>query len=103
MTLDGTYTGVVDRFEDGLAVLVLEADGETVGERTLDRNRLPDAGRHVDSVLQVELRDGDVVDVSYQPDESERRADRARRRFDDLSSRPPSADDDSDPGSESPN
>ena len=101
MTTDGTYTGVVDRFEGDQAVLLLEADGETVGERAVGTSQLPEDGRHVDAVLRVELRDGAVVDASYEPAETERRSDRARRRFDELSSRPPSADDDSEPTSES--
>lgn len=101
MTSDGTYTAVVDRFEDGLAVLLLEADGETVGERTLDRAALPEDGRHVDAVLRVEVRDGDVAGVSSEPEESAERSERARRRFDDLSSRPPSTDDEDDPDSAS--
>jgi len=96
MPADGTYTGVVDRFEGDRAVVLLEADGDTVGERVLDTDRLPEDGRRVDAVLRVELRDGDVVDVSYEPDETTRRSERARRRFDDLSSRPPSADDEAD-------
>jgi|AntRauMinimDraft_4_1070384.scaffolds.fasta_scaffold00148_3 hypothetical protein len=96
MPADGTYTGVVDRFEGGQAVLLLEADGETVGERALDKTRLPEDGSHVDAVLRVELRDSDVVEVSYEPDETTRRSERSRRRFDELSSRPPSADDESD-------
>lgn len=96
MLADGTYTGVVDRFEGDQAVLLLEADGETVGQRVLDKTRLPEDGSHVDAVLRVELRDGTVVAVSYEPAESERRSERAQRRFDELSSRPPSADDESD-------
>src|SRR6056297_1247413 len=96
MPADGTYTAVVDRFEGDQAVLLLEDDGETVGERVLDRGRLPADGGHVDAVLRVELQDGDVVDASYDPDETTNRSERARRRFDDLSSRPPSADDESD-------
>jgi len=32
MPSNGTYTAVVDRFEEDLAVLLLEEDGETVGE-----------------------------------------------------------------------
>lgn len=95
MPADGTYAAVVDRFEGDQAVLLLEADGETVGERVLARDRLPDDGRHVDAVLRVDLEDGDVVDVRYEPGESEERAERARRRFDELSRRPPGADDES--------
>jgi hypothetical protein len=95
MPADGTYAAVVDRFEGDQAVLLLEADGETVGERVLARDRLPDDGRHVDAVLRVNLEDGDVVDVRYEPEESERRTERARRRFDELSRRPPGTDDES--------
>lgn len=96
MTSDGTYTAVVDRFEGDLAVLLLEADGETVGERVLDRERLPEAGRHVDAVLTVELDDGDVASLDYEPETTESRAENAQRRFDELSQRPPSRTDESD-------
>ncbi|WP_336037287.1 DUF3006 domain-containing protein [Halobacterium yunchengense] len=88
---DGTYTAVVDRFEEDLAVLLLEADGETVAERVLERERLPDAGRHVDAVLTVEVEDGEVVDLAYEPSATTDRADAAQSRFDRLSRRPPSA------------
>ena len=91
MPADGTYTGVVDRFEGDQAVVLLEADGETVAERALPSSRLPEDGRQVDAVVSVTVRDGDVTDVAYRAEASERRADRARRRFDALSSRPPSA------------
>lgn len=95
MTNDGTYTAVVDRFESDLAVLLLEADGETVGERVLDRQRLPEAGQHVDAVFTVELADGDVATLDYEPAVTESRAEDTQRRFDDLSQRPPSRDDES--------
>ena len=93
MTADGTYTAVVDRFEGDLAVLLLEAGGETVAERVLDRERLPEAARHVDAILTVELDNGDVEDVSYEPAATEERAEDAQRRFDRLSRRPPRDDD----------
>lgn len=96
MTTDGTYTAVVDRFEDDLAVLLLEADGETVDERLLDRERLPDAGRHVDAVVTVELEDDDVVSITYEEAETDERAEDAQRRFDNLSRRPPSRDGEAD-------
>jgi hypothetical protein len=96
MTTDGTYTAVVDRFEDDLAVLLLEDDGETVGEVAVDAGRLPEDGRHVDAVLVVELADGDLVDVTYDAAETVDRAEAAQSRFDELSGRPPSTDADSD-------
>jgi hypothetical protein len=92
---DGTYTAVVDRFEDDLAVLLLEADGDTVAELTLAKARLPDPGRHVDAIFSVELADDELVDLTYDPDATADRADAAQRRFDSLSRRPPSDDDES--------
>lgn len=94
MTTTGTYTAVVDRFEDDLAVLLLEEDDDTVGEAVIDREQLPADGRHVDAVVKVELEAGDVVDATYEEEETATRAEESQRRFDDLSQRPPSADDD---------
>jgi len=96
MTTDGTYTAVVDRFEDDLAVLLLEDDGETVGEVAVDAGRLPEVGRHADAVLVVELADGELVDAAYDAAETTDRAEAAQSRFDELSRRPPSTDADSD-------
>lgn len=96
MTPNGTYTAVVDRFEGDLAVLLLEAGGEAVAERVLDRERLPEAARHVDAVLTVELDDGDVASITYEDAATESRAENAQRRFDELSRRPPSRGDESD-------
>ncbi|WP_254525571.1 DUF3006 domain-containing protein [Natrinema caseinilyticum] len=96
MTCDGTYTAVVDRFEDDLAVVLLEDDGETVGELVVTEDRLPESGRHVDAVLRVELEDGDPVQITYESRETSDRATEARRRFDELSRRPPATDDESD-------
>lgn len=96
MTCDGTYTAVVDRFEDDLAVLLLEEDGETVGELVVNEDRLPESGRHVDAVVDVELEDGDLIQVMYENQETNDRATEARRRFDELSQRPPATDDESD-------
>jgi len=96
MTSDGTYTAVVDRFEDDLAVVLLEADGDTVGEVVLAKERLPEDGQHADAVLTVELEDGTVVDITYEEQETEDRIEQAQQRFDELSQRPPSAEDESD-------
>lgn len=96
MTTDGTYTAVVDRFEEELAVLLLEENGETVGEVVVDQERLPEKGQHVDAVLQVELENDELVDVTYEEQETDDRSERAQRRFDDLSQRPPSEEDEDD-------
>jgi hypothetical protein len=86
-------TAVLDRFEGDLAVLVLEAGGETVGEKVVDRAALPEDARHADAVLELTLAVGDVVAVAYDADETEERGEAAQSRFDRLSRRPPDADD----------
>ena len=95
MTDEGTYTAVLDRFEEELAVLLLEEDGETVGEVVVDREALPEEGRHVDAVFEVELEDTELVEVTYAERETADRAEDSQRRFDELSERPPSDEDDS--------
>jgi len=87
------YTGVIDRFEDDLAVILLEEDGEVVDELVLDRGDLPSDAAQEDAILEVTLEDGEVTDLVYDPAETENRKDRAQSRFDRLSERPPSGDD----------
>lgn len=86
-------TAVLDRFEGDLAVLVLEAGGETVGETVVDRAALPEDARHTDAVLTLTLEVGAIVTAEYDAAETERRAETAQNRFDRLSRRPPDADD----------
>lgn len=87
---DGTYVGVLDRFEGEQAVLVLQRDGRDVADVLVARTELPEEGRHEDAVFSVELEDGDVRDLEYDPEESKSRAEQAQDRFDRLSKRPPS-------------
>lgn len=96
MPTDGTYEAVVDRFEGGLAVVLLEDDGETIGEVVVERERLPEDSRHTDAVLSVELEDEEVVDITYEERETVNRSARTQRRFDELSQRPPATEDESD-------
>lgn len=87
MTDDGTYTATVDRIEEGIAVCLLEDDGEVVGERHLDRERLPpdcDEG----AVLELTVRADRIEELSFDPERTRERRERAQRRFDRLSRRP---------------
>jgi hypothetical protein len=89
------YTGVVDRFEGDQVVVLLESDGDVVDERLVSTDKLPEAGRHDDAVIQVSLEDGEIADIEYDEDETESRKERAQSRFQNLSERPPSSDNDS--------
>jgi hypothetical protein len=88
-------TGVIDRFEDDLAVILLESDGEVVDEVVLDREELPAEADHPDAVLTVTLTDGAVTDLVYEPSETAERTERAQSRFDRLAERPPDDDESS--------
>jgi hypothetical protein len=88
MIPDGTYTAVLDRFEDSDPVLELSGDDGRY-ELFVEQQDLPQPARHTDAVLEVELIDGQLVRAEYKPAESEQRLDEAQNRFDRLSKRPP--------------
>lgn len=92
MSLDGTYRAVLDRIEDGLAVLEVDTDGDLC-ELVVDIDHLPEDARQRDAVLEVTLDGGEVVDANFEPRATRRRRKGAQRRFDRLSRRPPRDDD----------
>lgn len=92
MTLDGTYRAVLDRIEDGVAVLLVEEDGETIEELHLNPNELP-AAVGEGAVLSLTVDDGMLETVTHRPEETGRRKQELRSRFDDLAERPPERDD----------
>jgi hypothetical protein len=89
VTLDGTYTAVLDRIEDDLAVLEVSDDAGTTHELVVDVADLPEEGRHPDAVFDVETADGELQAVTYDELRTESRKEDAQDRFDRLSSRPP--------------
>ncbi|MCU4719678.1 DUF3006 domain-containing protein [Halapricum hydrolyticum] len=91
--LSGTYTAVLDRFEDELAVLLIEDDGDVVSDVTIERSDLPQPGRHQDAIFDVEFEDGEVVSVVYDSETTEKRSRAAQSRFDRLSRRLPDDED----------
>jgi hypothetical protein len=92
MIPDGRYTAVVDRVEDGHATLLLEEDGEDAHDLVVYPEALPSDGRHSDAILTVEITDDELAEAKYRPDETEERKEAAQSRFDRLSERPPSDD-----------
>jgi len=81
---DTQLTGVVDRIEGELAVVLLERAEETIGERLVDVNRLPADAREAGAVLSVTLADGEVERLRYDADATRRRRDAAQDRLDEL-------------------
>lgn len=90
---DGEYTVVVDAIEDGLATVFFEQDGTEVGDAVLNADTLPVEARHADAILTIEVTDGTLSEITYEPDQTETRKQAAQDRFDRLSSRPPRDDD----------
>ena len=93
MIPDGKYTAVVDRIEDGHATILLEEDGEDAYELVVCPEALPSDGRHSDAILTVEINDDELAKAKYRPDETEAQQESSQSRFDRLSERLPSDDD----------
>ena len=83
------YRGVLDRFEDDLAVVLLEQDGETVDDIAIPREQLPEEGRHQGAIFAAEMKDREIETLSYRPEETAERTEETQSRFDRLSRRPP--------------
>lgn len=88
MVSDGTYTAVVDEFEGSLARLELEADSGELYELVVESEVLPDDGRETGAVLAVQVVDDELREAEHDPEETKRRRESARDRFDRLSKRP---------------
>ena len=91
---DGEYTATVDRVEtdaDGerLAVVLLEGEAGIEDQLVVPVGELPEGARDGGGVLDVRVADGELVEAEYRPEETKRRLERARERFDRLSERPP--------------
>jgi Protein of unknown function (DUF3006) len=84
-----TFTAVLDRFEEEQAVLLLESDDETVDELVIQRDDLPESGRHQDAIFTVTVDGSTVVEIEFEPTETEERADATQEQFDRLARRPP--------------
>lgn len=87
MTDDGTYTATIDRIEEGIAVCLLESEGEIVDEHRLSGEELPE-GCGEGTVLELVVRDGKAVELTPDHEQTAERRERAQSRFDRLSRRP---------------
>jgi hypothetical protein len=90
---DGTYTAVIDNVEDGYATVFFERDGDEVGNAVIAAGQFPGDAQHADAVLTVTLSEGEIEEATYKSEETTERSSAAQDRFDRLSRRPPSDDD----------
>lgn len=88
MSHSGRFTAVLDRIEDGVAVLLIESDGEVIDEESVEPDDLP-AGVEAGAVLEATYDDGSLRRLVFQPEETDSRRSALRERFDDLAERPP--------------
>lgn len=86
MILDGTYTATIDRIEEGQAVFLIEADGETIDDRNYPASDLPE-GAGEGMVCEVTFDEGEIVAIEPQPETTADRRERMREKFDRLSKR----------------
>ena len=84
MTVDGSFTGVVD---NTTAVLLLEADGDVVEQLAVDVETLPEEGRHGGALFDCRVSDGALVGLGYVPERERARRERLQEAFDHLSKR----------------
>lgn len=92
---DGEYEAVVDRFEDDQAVLEVATDDEP-RQLVVDRTALPTDARHADAILTVTIESSSLTDAVYDAAATRERAQSAQDRFDRLSGRLGSTDQDDD-------
>jgi hypothetical protein len=92
---DGPYVGVVDRFENEQAVVVLERDGAEVGDVLVPKSRLPQRARRQNAIVRVVLKNGDVVNVWYDAQATRDRGASAQARFDRIAEPAPEKRDES--------
>ncbi|ELY86175.1 DUF3006 family protein [Natrinema altunense] len=88
-----SHIAVLDRLVDGeTAVLLLEAEGDVVGERTVAVETLPETGRHEGAVFEVIVAEDALLEATYRADIERERRESTRERFDRLSERLSDAD-----------
>lgn len=82
-----THTAVIDRIEEGIAVLIFDGEDPAPDGLDIDVADIPDEAAHEGAVLAVTLSDGSVEKIESRPDDEENRRERAQDRFDRLSKR----------------
>lgn len=85
---DGTYQAVLDRIEDDLAVFLVE-DEATQLEYSLEELSEYDVELSEGDIVEVAIQDGELIAITPEVRETQSRRDRMRDKFDRLAERPP--------------
>lgn len=88
---DGTYQAVLDRIEDDLAVFLVE-DEATQLEYSLEELSEYDVELSEGDIVEVAIQDGELIAITPEVQETQSRLDRMRDKFDRLAERPPDRD-----------
>lgn len=73
----GTYTGIIDRVvQDRWVVFEISEDGEWVAEINTEVENLPEGYRYSGAQFDVEVADGELVDMHPRPDKQRARHER---------------------------
>ncbi|KDE57489.1 hypothetical protein EL22_11790 [Halostagnicola sp. A56] len=84
--MDGTYTGVIDRIEDGgIAVILLEENEQVIEQVDVPADRLPEPAQTDGGVLSVTFEEGEITSIEYRPDATRDRRESAQAKLDRLS------------------
>ena len=86
MTLDGEYVATLDRIAEGIAVFLVEEGDETIDERRVPGEDLPENVSE-GNVCRLTFEEGALVGIEPKPDATAERRRRLRDRFDSLSRR----------------
>lgn len=85
--MEGRYTAVVDRIVDGeMAVLLLEDDDEVIEQFDVSTERLP-AECDEGSIVSVVVADDELIEMTLRPEETRKRRERIREKFNRLAKR----------------
>ena len=86
--MNGTFTATIDRIVDQrTAVILIEDDGDVVEQLDVPVERLPESTQKEGGVVTIELTDGEIDAIRYEPEQTRRRREAAQNRLDRLSKR----------------
>lgn len=84
---DGIYKAVIDSVEDGIARVFIEEDEEDIESLHIDESDMPLETVSQDEIYEIHIKSKEITGWKFLQEETNRRKERMRQKFDDLSSR----------------